>query len=121
MNTQIKIHPKFTDYALDQFGNVVNIKFNRIVKGHKLKNNYWKLDLMKDKVREKISYHKFIYECYNGLISLDTNTVNGLTLDHIDGNKSNNSIDNLQVMSLGMNIRKYHEGKLGKLGKYMEF
>ena len=28
------------------------------------------------------------------------------TVDHIDGDKSNNSIDNLQILSLGDNVRK---------------
>lgn len=34
-----------------------------------------------------------------------------LTVDHIDGNKSNNSIDNLQLLSRGDNSRKSHIGR----------
>lgn len=31
------------------------------------------------------------------------------TVDHIDGDKTNNSLDNLQLLSLGDNVRKSHK------------
>jgi hypothetical protein len=37
----------------------------------------------------------------------------GMTIDHIDNNKANNKISNLQLMTLGDNIRKFNTGKYG--------
>ncbi len=45
-------------------------------------------------------FHRFIWEAFNGPIQ------DGLTIDHIDGNKVNNRLENLQLMSHEDNIRK---------------
>lgn len=44
--------------------------------------------------------HRFVYEFFKGPIP------DGMTIDHIDGDKLNNDIDNLQLMSRGDNSRK---------------
>ena len=44
--------------------------------------------------------HKLVYESFNGKSSK-------LTIDHIDGNKTNNNIENLQLLSSGENTQKY--------------
>ena len=44
--------------------------------------------------------HRFVWEYFNGPIE------KGLTVDHIDGNKLNNHIDNLQLLARGENSRK---------------
>ena len=47
--------------------------------------------------------HRFIWEAFNGPIP------NRLTIDHIDGDKLNNRLENLQLMSHEDNIRKGHQ------------
>ena len=57
--------------------------------------------LYKDGVRTTVSYPKYLLEKKLGR-KLESNE----TCDHIDNNPSNNSLDNLQVLSRSDNIRK---------------
>ena len=49
---------------------------------------------------KKYHCHRFVYECHNGLIE------DGLVIDHINGDNTDNSILNLQAISQRENIRK---------------
>ena len=48
-------------------------------------------------------FHRFIWEALNGSIP------NSMTIDHIDGDKLNNRLENLQLMTHADNIRKSHQ------------
>jgi hypothetical protein len=60
----------------------------------------------KDGKRLGVYVHRFVYEYHMGLVP------EGLVVDHIDGNKLNNSLDNLQLLSVSDNVIK---GKTGKI------
>jgi hypothetical protein len=51
--------------------------------------------------------HRIIYECANG-VTYDwaTKQGDGLTIDHINGNKRDNRIENLQILTHRQNTRK---------------
>ena len=59
------------------------------------------LVIIDGKKRKTISYPKWLMQVHLGR-ELSKNE----TIDHIDGDVSNNSIDNLQILSLADNIRK---------------
>ena len=93
MTTDLKKHPVFTDYASDIDGNIYSLKFNKVreitkvphTRGYKqfcIHNGYPKMYLV----------HRFVYECHNGMIK------DGLQCHHIDHDKHNNSLDNLQLV-----------------------
>ena len=46
--------------------------------------------------------HRLVYEAWNGKIDED------LTIDHIDENKKNNKLENLQIMTRSENVLKFH-------------
>jgi hypothetical protein len=52
--------------------------------------------------------HRFIYECYFGLIK------DGLVIDHIDSNRLNNKLENLQAISQRDNLKKGNTGRCSK-------
>ncbi len=54
--------------------------------------------------------HRIIWEMFNGQIN------NGLCIDHIDGNGSNNRIENLRLVSLSQNQRNAKTPKNCRLG-----
>ena len=49
--------------------------------------------------------HQMVMECYGLPCPGD-----GYVVDHIDGNKLNNHIDNLQWLTIGQNVAKSHPG-----------
>ena len=61
------------------------------------------------KIKNKIR-HRLIYECYYGIIE------DGFQIDHIDSDPSNNSIFNLQKLTVKEHAKKTHGGKKNKGG-----
>lgn len=97
MATQIKKHPKFKDYGADKDGNIYSFKSGKIkqltVGNHK--RGYLQLRVSIPKVESKMYLaHRFVYECLTEeLIG------NSWQCHHIDHNKHNNSLDNLQLVT----------------------
>lgn len=49
--------------------------------------------------------HRYIWEKHNGIIP------EGMVIHHIDENRTNNNIDNLQIMESGIHSTLHHKGK----------
>jgi len=60
-------------------------------------NGYYQIILSKTNKRKTFDIHRLVYEMYNGEIPT------GLFIDHIDGNKQNNNIDNLRLCNRSEN------------------
>ena len=73
-------------------------------------NGYCYVSLSKDNVRITKRVHKLVYVAFNGWEWGDRYDKNH-TIDHIDGDKTNNSIDNLEECSQSENqIRAFKNG-----------
>ena len=59
--------------------------------------NYYTIQLCKNGKVKLFKVHRLIYEVYNGTIP------EGLCIDHIDNNKTNNNIDNLRLANRSEN------------------
>lgn len=82
---------KNENYSINELGQVRNDITNKIKKPFQNKqNNYFYIDLWKDNKVKKYPIHRLIAEAFI------PNPLNKPTVDHIDGNRSNNSIDNLR-------------------------
>lgn len=66
------------------------------------KNGYVVVNLMKNGKMKQFRLHRLVAEAFLGPTDL--------TIDHIDGNKQNNHLDNLQILSSQDNSRKSFEG-----------
>lgn len=113
MEHEIKPHPIYTNYGSDKFGNCYNINRNNLLKYH-LKGDYNQLCIRYLGNKIYPSVHKFVYECFNGVIDLSNLTGEGLTIDHIDTDKNNNSIDNLRLLTRRENAQRMYS----KTSKY---
>lgn len=86
-----------------QDGTVIGLR-GKPLKGTVNPDGYLKLSIYENesgRIR-KIRAHRLVWEYFKGPIPED------LVVDHIDGNKLNNSLSNLQLLSHGDNIRKHH-------------
>lgn len=93
-----------SNYAASKNGYILNKKTNYIIKGSD-RNGYKRITL-KGKV---YSIHRIIWELFNGSIP------EGQIIDHIDGNRSNNALNNLRLVSQSENMnnaqKNNHKGQ----------
>jgi hypothetical protein len=112
----------YPDYFVGEFGNVystrVSPKFNPQGNFYKLKlwdahpSGYLNAGLYnKPGVKNKHYFrvHRLIWEAFNGAIP------DGYVVDHINGDKKDNRLENLQLLTWSENLLKYH--RVDKLKK----
>ena len=78
------------DYTIDINGNVFSKRKNKYLKPIKNKCGYYNISLNKNKHRKECSIHRLVAETFI------PNPNNYPVVNHIDGNKSNNNVDNLE-------------------------
>lgn len=108
-------------YQVSNYGNVRSI--DRIsssgnnIKGLVLKpsysTGYSKVSLTMNGNKKTFSVHRLVAECF---LNYNPHDVRGLVVDHIDSDKVNNHVDNLQVVTQSQNVSK---GKKNKTSKYV--
>ena len=108
----------FEDYHICDDGRVYTTKISprynpegelRILKPRKHPSGYLYIGMYvgegKDKQRFWRRVHRVVYETFGGKIG------EGREIDHIDGNKHNNDITNLRVVTRSQNMLAMHERK----------
>jgi len=89
-------HPIYKDYASDIMGNVFSLKFGNIKQRRLAKHGRGYLQFavsLKKDGQKMLLAHRFVYECWFGKIKGD------LQINHYDGNKKNNALANLELMT----------------------
>ena len=100
-NCVYKVHPIYDLYASDKDGNVINIIKEVPHLGHKSSSVYLQCSVRKYSGKYKVYYvHRFVWECYNG------NIPEGKVIDHINNNKEDNRLCNLQLLTQQQNCKK---------------
>ena len=99
-NIKFYFHPIYNRYAASKDGQVLSLK--RKKKLQLLKNNYGyhQFSLCEKPILKTYLVSRFVYECFKGDIP------NDMEVDHIDNDKENNSIKNLQLLTKKENTRK---------------
>lgn len=95
----------YNDYQVSNYG-----RFRRI-KGNLLKirvTTQPHIDLYKDGIKKTFIASRLIYKYFKGIL------IDGLVIDHIDNNPSNNHINNLQQISNRLNTSKDKKNKTSK-------
>lgn len=102
---EVKNHFKYTNYGADKDGNVYNTQTNKIKKQATDKFGYKYTTVRYEDKTLTVRLGRFIYECFNGAID------DNLVIDHINNEKGDNRIENLQLITQSSNvIKKYTEG-----------
>lgn len=84
-------HPNHPLYSSNIHGVVItqSRKYTQILKG-RLNVEGYNCVRIADRIMRR---HRFVYECWRGIIPV------GLQIDHIDGDKANNNLNNLQALT----------------------
>ena len=85
-----KLIDGFSNYTISTDGVVTNIKTNQIKKPWLGKVGYYYLDLYENNKSTKVALHRLLAQTFI------PNPENKRTVNHIDGNKLNNSLTNLE-------------------------
>lgn len=92
---QSKNHHIYPKYKATIDGKVINTNYHN--RGIEVETAYFTIPFTQYKAfkiypeRKNYLVHRFIWECFNGPIP------NGLEIDHIDGDPTNNKLENLKI------------------------
>ena len=93
----------FEDYLISKSGKVYSLKSNKFLAiGNNATGGYYYVDLYKDGKTYRKRIHIAVMDAY--AIKLDQN----FEIDHIDGNKANNNLSNLEYVTHSENVRRYY-------------
>ena len=101
---EIKPHFMYKNYGA-YCGEIINISKIKILKGVISNAGYRHTTIRHEGYTIHYDYHRFVYECHHGIIPI------GYVVDHIDNNKLNNDINNLQIITPSQNNKKNHMRK----------
>ena len=98
---------EFKDYTINIDGSIYNKKRERFLNPYKDSHGYFRIDLYKDKKGYTKKVHRLLCEAFI------PNQNNLPEVNHIDGNKANNNISNLEWCDRFFNIQHaYRTGLL---------
>ena len=99
-------HQIYTNFGANKYGQIFNKKTNRCSIGILQPSGYMKITLSQIGSQIKtFRVHRFVYECIKGDIP------EGMEINHIDSNKQNNCINNLELMTHSENLKHAHKAK----------
>ncbi|XP_031549080.1 uncharacterized protein LOC116286655 [Actinia tenebrosa] len=101
------MHPVYDRYAGSEDGEIFNIIRMNTMKELIGNNEYLRVAVRKNgETVQKLYYsHRFIWECYNELIE------DGKVIDHINSDKQDNRLRNLQLVTQQQNCMKSAKGR----------
>jgi len=97
------VHPIYDKYEANRNGIIRHIK-NKTPVGHLNNLGYYRVTVNNNGKKKNFRSHRFIYECFHGVIT-DKRVV-----DHINNTKTDNRLDNLQLITQRENITKDNAG-----------
>jgi len=103
-------------YQISNYGNVKTLDYNHTKKEKQMKpilqvDGYLGINLMKDGKRKRYRIHRLVLETFTN------NKNNYPVVNHKDGNKTNNCLDNLEWCSISYNTQHSYDMGLEKTKK----
>lgn len=101
-----------THLKFSNFGRLLNTQTNRILKCHVANDGYCYYSPKLEGKTKKIMCHRGVYESFNKIVLTKEQQI-----DHIDGNRSNNHLDNLRLVTAQENCQ-YRSEKIVQKNDY---
>lgn len=106
---------EYKNYLVSNKGRIRHKEKNNLLKPS-LTCGYYKVRLSKNGLVEDVMIHHLVYKLFNGEYD-----VNKYIIDHIDGNKLNNDINNLRLLTRSENVNAaLYETKTNSSAKQVE-
>ncbi|MEG2018479.1 MAG: HNH endonuclease, partial [Clostridium sp.] len=102
VNKKVLIKGYEDRYLIEDSGVIYSLKTNKPLKPYKENNGYLRVGLWDGSCYKRFSVHRLVYENFIGKID------EGKQINHKDGNKENNSIENLEEVSCSENNLHAH-------------
>ena len=103
----MKIIKDYPNYAITIDSKVYNIKTNKLLKQNINGRGYYQVNLFNNKVSNTLRVHRLLMEAYYPINEK-------LDVNHIDGNKLNNKLSNLEWVTRRENIKHAYRIGLSK-------
>ena len=102
-------------YQVSNLGNVKSFKWGKEMnlKSARSKNKYFSVVLRKEKVSKTFRIHVLVAMAF---LDFKPNGKQDLTIDHKNGVRTDNRLENLQIVTQRENNQNYHKSKKGKIG-----
>ena len=102
-----KIHPIFNLNAASEDGSIIHIVKQKPNFGRKHNHAYMMIGVRQfgQSGQKFYTVHKFVYECWRGLIP------DGMQIDHINDDREDNRLCNLQLLTPSENVKKSYKNK----------
>jgi len=99
------------EYEASNLGRIRKTSTKKIKDTKSLNKGYKRASFSYSGGYKKLSYHRAVAEAFLG--------VSNLSVNHIDGNKLNNKINNLEYVTTAQNVQHYYKSKFNRLGVFM--
>lgn len=110
MEEEWKTIKDYENYQVSNMGNFYNAKLDRYISGGKKQNGYIELQLKNNGVKKYLKAHRLV-----ALAFID-NPENKPFIDHIDGDKQNNKVENLRFCTNSENQQNQKVSNKNRLG-----
>lgn len=88
----------FENYLINCKGQIVNTSTHKLLRFSE-RNGYLRVNLSQNNKQHQLSVHRLVYETFIGSIPKD------MLVDHIDGNRANNKLNNLRLVTQSENMK----------------
>ena len=101
-------------YQVSNLGNIKSLKWKKeIIMKQGISSGYLAVNLRKENILKYVKVHVLVAMAF---LDFKPNGKQDFVIDHKNGIKADNRLENLQIISQRENVQKYHKSRKGQIG-----